>query len=209
MNNLTTLKQSATEQWQEFTENTEPIVFIGMGTCGIAAGADKVLTHVQELIDSKKLNIQVVKVGCIGPCYLEPLLDVKLPGKPRFCFNNVDADKVDKIFDQYILKYSPKLKPIGHLGSSEEDIDGIKSFWDMPMLKNQVRIVLRNCGLIDPENIFHYAANGGFDGLQKALTGKPEDVIEEIKISGLRGRGGAGFPAHLKWQFCRDAKGTT
>ncbi len=208
MNKLKNLQQTATEQWQEFTENSEPIIFIGMGTCGIAAGADKVFMCIQELIDSKKLNIQVVKVGCIGPCYLEPLVDVKLPGKPRFCFNNVDADKVDKIFDQYILNNEPKLMPIGHFGSSQESIEGIKSFWELPMLKNQTRIVLRNCGLIDPENIAHYIANSGFIGLQKALAGKPEEVIEEIKTSGLRGRGGAGFPTHLKWQFCRNAKGS-
>jgi len=208
MNNLTTLQQSASEQWQAFVDNSKPIVFIGMGTCGIAAGADKVLKKVQSLIETKKLDVQIVKVGCIGPCYLEPLLDVKMPGKVRLCFNNVDEDKVERIFEQYVFADDPKMKPIGHLGKRDEVLDGVKSFWEMPMLKNQTRIVLKNCGLIDPENISHYVANGGFIGLQKALSGTPEDVIEEVKKSGLRGRGGAGFPTHMKWKFCRDAKGS-
>jgi len=75
------------------------------------------------------------------------------------------------------------------------------------MLKNQKRIVLRNCGIIDPENINHYIARDGFKGLLKALNLGPEGIIDEIKKSGLRGRGGAGFPTGLKWQFCREAKG--
>jgi NADH:ubiquinone oxidoreductase, NADH-binding (51 kD) subunit len=86
-------------------------------------------------------------------------------------------------------------------------IDGISNLWEHPMLKPQVRIVLRNCGLIDPENINRYIANGGFDAINKVLHMKPEDVIEGVKRSGLRGRGGAGFPTGVKWGFCRNSQG--
>ena len=83
----------------------------------------------------------------------------------------------------------------------------IPSIWDHPMLKPQIRIALRNCGIIDPESIDHYLARGGYSALEKALSTKPEAVIEEVKRSGLRGRGGAGFPTGMKWEFCRKAPG--
>jgi NADH:ubiquinone oxidoreductase subunit F (NADH-binding)/ferredoxin len=83
----------------------------------------------------------------------------------------------------------------------------IPSIWDHPMLKPQIRIALRNCGIIDPESIDHYLARGGYSALAKALITKPEAIIEEVKGSGLRGRGGAGFPTGMKWEFCRKARG--
>jgi NADH-quinone oxidoreductase subunit F len=86
-------------------------------------------------------------------------------------------------------------------------VPGLPSIKEHPMIKPQVRIALRNCGIIDPEDIGQYIARGGYRALSKVLSMKPEDVIEEVKISGLRGRGGAGFPTAIKWEFCRKPPG--
>ncbi|MCD4681445.1 MAG: NADH-quinone oxidoreductase subunit NuoF [Bacteroidales bacterium] len=180
-----------------------------MGSCGLASGANETWNTVKQLIVEKNLKIQLSKVGCIGPCYLEPLLDLKLPGQPRIIFNNVDSQKAERIISEYLINNEAKLKPLGHLDKNKKPSSGIKSFWELPMLKDQERIVLRNCGLIDPENITQYIANGGFNGLQQAFKKGAEGVIKEVEISGLRGRGGAGFPTSKKWQFCRDAKGSS
>ena len=201
------IKEEAIEQWEALQSSPDPIIYIGMGSCGIASGAGEVCNVVEKNISGLKQKIHLLKVGCIGPCYLEPLLDIKLPGKRRLCFNNVDANRAEKIINEYIVNGETKLKPLGHLGEQVEEFDGIKSFWSIPMLKNQKRIVLRNCGIVDPEDIKHYIARDGFQGLINAFNKGPEGVIEELKIAGLRGRGGAGFPTFKKWQFCRDAKG--
>jgi len=151
----------------------------------------------------------MVRVGCIGPCYLEPLLDIQVPGSPRLSFNNVNEEKLEKIISGYLKKGKPSIRPIGYLGGNGKAPEGLKSLWEQPMLKGQQRIVLRNCGIVDPENIAHYTGRGGFGGLLKALELGPEGVIGEIREAGLRGRGGAGFPTWKKWQLCHDAPGRT
>ena len=207
MNDFSKIQKNAIEEWEALQNSPSPVIYIGMGSCGLASGAGRILDNVQKTLKEKKIKAQVVKVGCIGPCYLEPIMDIQKPGMPRLSFNNVNEVRVSKLISQYILGDIQKLKPIGHLGESTKKFDGINSFWNQAFLKNQKRIVLKNCGIIDPENINHYIARGGFKGLLKTFNMGPEMVIEEIKISGLRGRGGAGFPTHLKWQFCREAKG--
>lgn len=207
MNNFETIRKKAHKEWQLLQNSPVPVIYIGMGSCGIASGADKVWKKVHETISKEKIKAKVLKVGCIGPCYLEPLLDIQKPGFPRFSFNNVDEQKTIRLITEFLNGKEFKLKPLGHLDPQQKKIDGIRSFWDQPMLKNQKRIVLRNCGIIDPENINHYIARDGFKGLVKAIELGPEGIINEIKKSGLRGRGGAGFPTGLKWQFCREASG--
>ena len=207
MNDFEQLQKTAQEQWEMLQHSSDPVVYVGMGTCGLASGAGDVWKSIQKIRDNSKYKFQIIKVGCIGPCYLEPFLDVQKPGSSRFTFNNVDADRAEKIIKEFAFGDESKLKPLGHLGDKIETINGIKSFWELPMLKHQKRIVLRNCGIIDPENIMHYIARDGFSGLINAFEKGPEEVIEEIRISGLRGRGGAGFPTYKKWQFCREAKG--
>lgn len=207
MNNFETIRKKAHKEWQLLQNSPVPVIYIGMGSCGIASGADKVWKKVHETISKEKIKAKVLKVGCIGPCYLEPLLDIQKPGFPRFSFNNVDEQKTIRLITEFLNGEESKLKPLGNLDPQQKEIDGIRSFWDQPMLKNQKRIVLRNCGIIDPENINHYIARDGFKGLVKAIELGPEGIINEIKKSGLRGRGGAGFPTGLKWQFCREASG--
>jgi NADH:ubiquinone oxidoreductase subunit F (NADH-binding)/NAD-dependent dihydropyrimidine dehydrogenase PreA subunit len=207
MSDIFAIQKKATEQWLALQHSQHPVIYIGMGSCGLSSGAGEVWDSVQKALLKSKKKIDLIKVGCIGPCYLEPLLDIQLPGFPRFVFNNVNLERAEKLLDGYLFAEGAKLKPLGHLGAPEEKLNGTRSFWDLPMLKNQERIVLRNCGIIDPENIMHYIARDGFQGLVNALNMGSAGVIDELRISGLRGRGGAGFPVFRKWQFCREAKG--
>jgi NADH:ubiquinone oxidoreductase subunit F (NADH-binding)/NAD-dependent dihydropyrimidine dehydrogenase PreA subunit/(2Fe-2S) ferredoxin len=147
-----------------------------------------------------------MQVGCIGPCYLEPLVDIKMPGQPRVSYGNVNAKTLALILKTHLLGGAPHAKlALGHFG--KEPLDGIQPFYELPMLKPQVRIVLRNCGLIDPEDIDQYLAVDGYQGFMNALKMKPEDVIGVVHQAGLRGRGGAGFPTFRKWTACRNSPG--
>jgi NADH-quinone oxidoreductase subunit F len=207
MNSLDKLRLRAREEWKQLEEAAVPVIYIGMGSCGIASGAGKLWERTAEIIERENINARLMKVGCIGPCYLEPLVDIRRPGSPRMCFNNVDENRLEKLIPGYLVNGGEKMKPLGHLGEPGTVLEGVKPFWDQPMLGKQKRIVLRNCGIIDPENIGHYLARDGFSGLERALSLGPEGVIGEIHESGLRGRGGAGFPTGRKWQLCRNAPG--
>jgi NADH:ubiquinone oxidoreductase subunit F (NADH-binding)/NAD-dependent dihydropyrimidine dehydrogenase PreA subunit len=207
MNEIAHIQKEAAEQWEALQNSPFPVIYIGMGSCGLASGAGEVWNYLKQIRSNGRKDLIITKVGCIGPCYLEPLMDIQLPGSPRLCFNSVNISNVNDLLDGYVFEKGTQVKPIGHLAGHRERINGTRSFWELPMMKNQQRIVLRNCGIIDPENIMHYLANGGFLGLVNAFGKGRDGVLEEIRISGLRGRGGAGFPTFKKWQFCRDAKG--
>ncbi len=209
MNDLLTLRKQSIEEWQELQNSPVPIIYIGMGSCGIASGAGEVWKKTNHILSQQKIKAKLLKVGCIGPCYLEPLVDIQKPGSLRHSFNNVNTERLSKLIPDYLLNDASSFKPFGHLGESRATEDGVKSLWEQPMLKKQKRIVLRNCGIIDPENIRHYTARGGFEGLLKAFDTGAEGVIKEIKTAGIRGRGGAGFPTWKKWQLCHDSRGKT
>ena len=209
MNNFEQMQKNATEKWELFKNSEIPIIYIGTATCGRAAGAMQVLEAVQEILKDKKLEAEIVEVGCIGPCYMEPLMDIKVPGYPRISYSSVTPDKAGKIIESFLVYENPLLAlAVGHFGKNGDGKNlGIPRFFEIPMLKLQERLVLRNCGLIDPGNIDHYLANDGYSGLKKALEREPEEVIEEVKEAGLRGRGGAGFPTYKKWEICRNVPG--
>jgi len=204
---LEELQERAQEKWKEIEEGPIPLVRVGAATCGLAAGAGEVIEAIEEEVKELSPNVKIVKVGCIGCCYAEPLLDIKKPGKPRMIYNYVTQDKAREIIRDYIVADNPRPDlAMGTIGKGE--VEDIPKFFELPYYRPQVRLITENCGTIDPKDIDQYIVNGGFEGLKKALSMKPEDVIEEVKRSGLRGRGGAGFPAGLKWDFCRGAKGS-
>ncbi|MDD4051398.1 MAG: NADH-quinone oxidoreductase subunit NuoF [candidate division Zixibacteria bacterium] len=209
MNNIDGKRERARRKWESLGGGSVPVIYIGTASCGRAAGAMDVLAGVEDALKENSLQAKIVEVGCIGPCYLEPLMDIALPGKPRISYANVTPDKARIIIKAYLLRGDPLPKTaLGFIGEHDgEKYDGIPRFFDQPMLKPQVRIVLRNCGLIDPEDIDQYLANDGYIGLQKALAKGSEGVIAEVKEAGLRGRGGAGFPTFKKWEICRNAPG--
>jgi NADH-quinone oxidoreductase subunit F len=209
MNDFLKYREKAAGEWEAIQHPSRPMIYVGMGSCGLASGAGQVWKRTEEILKREKIDAGMVRVGCIGPCYLEPLLDIQVPGSPRLSFNNVNEEKLEKIISGYLKKGKPSIRPIGYLGGNGKAPEGLKSLWEQPMLKGQQRIVLRNCGIVDPENIAHYTGRGGFGGLLKALELGPEGVIGEIREAGLRGRGGAGFPTWKKWQLCHDAPGRT
>ncbi|MCK4631699.1 MAG: 4Fe-4S binding protein [candidate division Zixibacteria bacterium] len=206
MTNFETKRQQAQKKWAELQESKVPVIYVGSATCGRAAGAMAVLETVHRILKKKKLKAKVVEVGCIGPCYLEPLLDVAMPDEPRISFSNVDPKKAERIIESCLVEHNPALElAIGHFSNNGHPITSqLPNFFELPALKPQVRLVLRNCGFIDPEDIDHYLANDGYLGLKKALEMGAPAVIGEVKEAGLRGRGGAGFPTFKKWEICRS-----
>jgi NADH-quinone oxidoreductase subunit F len=203
MSNFETLVSTAGDEWAEFSHSSIPKIYLGTASCGKAAGAEAVKKAILASLKKYKVQAQLVEVGCIGACYLEPIMDIEAHNFPRVSYGNVDALNADIIIKKYLVnKDYHSNKVIGHFG--KEDLPDVIPFFEQPMLKPQVRIVLKNCGLIDPENLHHYLAHEGYQGLQQALKLTPDEVISIVADSGLRGRGGAGFPTGRKWRFCRD-----
>jgi NADH-quinone oxidoreductase subunit F len=200
------IRKQAMSEWKALEHSRKPRLLVGTGTCGRAAGATAVLEAIQEELSRRKIDATVTQVGCIGLCYAEPLVDVVKPNRPRICYGGVTPEIVPQLIEDYIVNDNPRGDlALGTVG--EGSVDGIPKLSELPMLKPQVRIALRNCGHIDPEDMSQYNASGGYSGLAKALQMNPEEVIAEVKRSGLRGRGGAGFPTGQKWELCRQAAG--
>ena len=168
-------------------------IAVGQGSCGIAAGAQRAYDVLNSRLDLTKNELTVT--GCIGMCYLEPIVDAYAPdGLHRFV--KVNGEIAEKIA----------------AAINENDLSSVKEFEisddDKQFLDKQTRIALRHCGIINPEIIEDYTNDDGYKALNKVLTTlSPEDVIEEIKVSGLAGRGGAGFPTWFKWNAARQSVG--
>ncbi|MBI5207145.1 MAG: SLBB domain-containing protein [Candidatus Firestonebacteria bacterium] len=193
-------------------KNTDKIkIFIGMGTCGIAAGANSVLAAIHTEIHERKIKADIIKTGCIGMCFSEVLVDIVMPGKTRVTYGNVKAEDIPLIFDSHIkIEDIYKIKAIAQikLDETHEPYQGLPFYEDLPYFSKQKRIVLRRCGFIDPTNIVEYIDADGYKAALKALKEMtPQEIIESVKHSGLRGRGGGGFPTGIKWQLCRQSDG--
>lgn len=170
-------------------------IVVGEGSCGIAAGAAKVYSAIEKLIGLTGSTLTVT--GCIGMCFLEPIVDIYDGGELKKRLVKVRPEDAEKI--------------IAYVNGDENAVNDIViSDDDKLFLEKQTRIALRHCGIINPEIIDEYTAFDGYRALEKVLkTMTPEDVIEEIKISGLAGRGGAGFPTWFKWNAARQSPGET
>ena len=170
-------------------------VVIGQGSCGVATGARKTAAEFEKQIAEKNLDVKIDITGCVGTCYLEPIVDVYGDNGEMTRYVKVQPENVAEIVDSHLAGG----KPAENVAISSED----KEF-----INKQHRVVLRNCGLINPEKIEEYTAVGGYKAAEKAVTQMtPDEVIEEIKISGLRGRGGAGFPTWFKWNAAKQSPG--
>jgi NADH:ubiquinone oxidoreductase subunit F (NADH-binding)/Pyruvate/2-oxoacid:ferredoxin oxidoreductase delta subunit len=180
-----------------------PVIYIGAGTCGLGAGAIATIAGVKRYLDNNMINARVVEVGCIGLCSSEPLLDVRLPGHSRISFEKVTAEKVDGILDDVFTLQIPGSGVLGQF--REEGViswAGVRYFDEIPFFAPQLRLVLKNCGIIDPVSIEEYIATGGYTALATCLKHhSPAEVCEQVEKSGLRGRGGGGFPAARKWKM--------
>ncbi|MCS7252539.1 MAG: NADH-ubiquinone oxidoreductase-F iron-sulfur binding region domain-containing protein [Armatimonadota bacterium] len=196
---LERLRQEAKNQWREL--HSKPLLTIGTATCGRGAGALETLETIRRFVADRNIECGVVEVGCIGLCYAEPIMSISLPGMPIVFYGEVTPKRAGEIVEQHLLLGKPVAKyAIGAVGDGE--IKGIPNLFETPMMRKQVRLVLSRCGFIEPANLMHYLANGGFDGLQRALNMERMQIIDELRRSGLRGRGGAGFPTWRKWLVC-------
>jgi NADH-quinone oxidoreductase subunit F len=193
-----------------------PRVAIGMGTCGRGNGAEGLQHAFAEAIDRSGTNLVLATVGCFGACFQEPLVNVRRPGSPLVILRRVQTNDVARILhdlssgsitpDHVYCKIEEWDHITGHIRYGQ-GYPEVPSWNEVPFFKGQKKIVLRNCGLINPDDIEEYIGIGGYQALYKVLIdGRPENVIEQIKASKLRGRGGAGYLTGNKWEFLAKAK---
>jgi NADH-quinone oxidoreductase subunit F len=184
--------------WGKDRRNGNWVVRVGLASCGLAAGGQKVYDALNAQLNAHSLrNVELKRTGCMGLCYREVLVEVAPPQGKRIFYKNVTADQVQRIVEEHLIEG----KPVAEWVIPDEEMDSL--------LSKQKRIVLRNCGVIDPESIDDYIDAGGYRAIQAVLQSRsPREVIDEITRSGLRGRGGAGFPTGLKWGFARKSPGS-
>ncbi|MHA2363758.1 MAG: NADH-ubiquinone oxidoreductase-F iron-sulfur binding region domain-containing protein [Candidatus Hodarchaeales archaeon] len=200
-------------------------IIIGYGTCGIATGAEEVYKEIEKSLNElKHENIVLEKTGCIGCCSEEVMVDIEVANQPRVSYKKVNSKIVSSLIKKH-FNNEPDSKRIFGIFFEQPNIlfpeDTLKpkdqsifaefpSIYDDPSFSKQQRVVLRNIGLINPENFSDYLACGGYQGLLRCLRSMTRDqVVNEIIESKLRGRGGAGFPTGIKWQFASKTDSKT
>lgn len=185
---------------------SRPVIYIGTASCGVVSGALETLKKVRDYCQSQKLDAEIVEVGCIGLCSAEPVVDIQLPGKPRISFANVTSEKVDALFSDIMHHIVPAVSILGQYRSKlKEPWENVPYLDENSFFTLQQRIILKNCGINDPYSIEEYIADNGYKSFIKSITSyTPEKVCEVIEKSGLRGRGGKGFPTGQKWKLARE-----
>ena len=182
-------------------------LYICMTGCR-ALGAEEVYGEFKKQLKKQKLKdkVDIIETGCQGLCARAPVITINPPGvffHRRIFYGRVTVDIVPEIISSTIVN-GQVINKLCYIDAGKR----IPYLKDIPFYSKQKKMVLRNCGVIDPNNVEQYIARKGYEGLARALFNlKPEDIINEVKNSGLRGRGGAGFPTGIKWEFCRKAKG--
>jgi len=176
------IKKQADDEWNQLQQSKEPRVFIGAATCGRSAGALEVKKTFQDEFEKRGISANIIEVGCLGPCWAEPLISIVKPGGPNIFYKNVTSKRATELVEKFIVADDPLPEYALGLVGDKGDY-AIPLLWDIPNFKSQERVLFRNFGFIDP-----------------VLSMKPTEVIAEIKTSGLRGRGGGGFPTGRKWE---------
>ncbi len=173
-------------------------VKVGLASCGVAAGAMDVYQKLEEYAQAGA-EIKLLKTACIGMCFEEPIVELSGSELGYVSLGKVEPENIIALVESY----RQGIYPESHAILADRHIARHNN-----LLAGQKRIVLRNCGVIDPKSLDDYEAQGGYQALRKALNMQPDEIIEEVKASGLRGRGGAGFSTGLKWSFAAKANGT-
>jgi len=197
-------------------------IAVGMATCGLATGAQEVYDELEQAIAASGLDFILTKTGCLGFCQREPLVDLYVPGEPRLTFSEMDKEKAaglikvlqNKSFpsENLLCKHEEELLLEDQFKKYETSawaghLKDIPLYSEVPFFAKQQKIALRNCGFIDPGSIDEYVSRQGYRAFYKMITeAKPSEVVQKVKDSGLRGRGGGGFPTGLKWDFTRKSK---
>ncbi|MBW1746943.1 MAG: NADH-quinone oxidoreductase subunit NuoF [Deltaproteobacteria bacterium] len=195
--------EAAERRRKAFTETPVPKIHIGMATCGIASGALETKKAFEEILAERNVEAIIHPVGCIGHCYAEPVVIIDHPdsGFPPIFYPEVTAGKAQMLVKLFLGEGDPRFEHI--LGATMEN-DLIPSLMEFPRFNQEKRVVMEKCGHINPEDIYDYIAEGGYSTLAKVLQLSPNEIINEVEHSGLRGRGGAGFPTGRKWKLARN-----
>jgi NADH-quinone oxidoreductase subunit F len=196
------IQEEAKKRRQSFKETGLPKIHIGMATCGIASGALETKRAFEEVLAEQNMPGLIHTVGCLGHCYAEPVVIVDNLGFPPILYYNVTPGKAGMIVRSFLRDGDPLFEHL--LGATEEN-DLIPQVKDFPRFSHEKRVVTEKSGLIDPEDIYEYIAEGGYETLAASLGQPPEKILQEITASGLRGRGGAGFPTETKWRLAQEA----
>ncbi|MFC1505371.1 NADH-ubiquinone oxidoreductase-F iron-sulfur binding region domain-containing protein [Thermodesulfobacteriota bacterium] len=200
------LREDAQERLKAFHTEGTPRIHIGMATCGIAAGALETKNAFEEVLQERNITAQIHTVGCIGHCYAEPIVIIDHPesGFPPILYPSVSAGKAKMLAKLFLEEGDPRFE---HMLGATETNELIPSVWEFSRFNLEERVVTEKCGQIDPENIDEYIAADGYKALAKRLDLSPEEIIDEVSQSGLRGKGGAGFPTGYKWKIVRQEDG--
>ena len=200
------IHNEAAKRKDAFTRAKVPKIHICMATCGIASGAIETKKAFEETLAERNVEALIHTTGCIGHCYAEPVVVIDHPdsGFPPILYPEVTPGKAKMLVKLFLEEGDPRLEHI--LGATVAN-DLIPSIMDFPRFNQEKRIVMEKCGHIDPEDIYDYIADNGYATFVKALHSTPDDIIGEVKTSGLRGRGGAGFPTGKKWELALQAQG--
>ena len=203
------LAERAEREWAAFARPAERIqIAVGMGIHGLAAGAPDVIEAIESALRRAGVEADIHETGGLGLDYAEVIVSITRPGKPRVYFANVTPDSAEGLVESYVVDGAipDGADVLGAIGNLESG--GPPDLFSREEFSLQRRVATQNCGVIDPANLWHYIANGGYAALEKAVSGMtPEEVIGEIEKSNLRGRGGAAFPAAMKWKFLIGAPG--
>ena len=200
------IKRAATAEWESLEQEGIPVIRIGTATSDRASGALEVVEAFKNELTRLNVEAKIIQTGSVGFCNYEPLVIISKPDFPRICYKNLTPDMVPRLVEGFLLEDDPCMEfALGTL----EGGDGIPPYIpELPRSEHELRLVLKNCGFIDPENINHYIALGGYSALVKALKMTAGEIVEEIKRSEIRGRGGAGFPTGKKLESCLKAQET-
>jgi len=200
------LADEALERKAQFDQSPLPKIHIGMATCGIASGALETQAAFNEALAGRGLEAHIHTVGCVGHCYAEPVVVIDYPdsGFPPILYPEVTPGKAKMLTKLFLEEGDPRFEHV--MGATVEN-EMIPSVYEFARFNREKRVIMERCGRIDPEQIHEYIADGGYGALAMALGKASDAIIDEIGKSGLRGRGGAGFPTARKWQAARDASG--
>jgi NADH-quinone oxidoreductase subunit F len=199
------IREEAKRRRKAFREAQVPKIHIGMATCGIASGALETKKAFEETLAERNIEALIHPVGCIGHCYAEPIVIIDHPdsGFPPIFYHEVTAGKAQMLTKLFLEEGDPRFEHV--LGATVEN-DLIPSVMEFSRFNQEKRVVMEKCGYIDPEDIYDYIAEGGYSALVKVLKLTPDKIIKEVRKSGLRGRGGAGFPTGKKWELAMHAE---
>ena len=196
----------AQAQVKELKESPVPVIYVGCATCGRAAGALETIAGFEEALKDNGIEARIEKVGCLGHCYAEPLVIIQNPGFPPLLYQKIGAGEAGILVRSFLKDGSDPCYEylIGALDADEN----FPTLMDYPRYLYENRVVMEHCGLIDPEDIDHYLAVGGYLSLAQGLEKGGAWVLDEVKAANLRGRGGAGFPAGRKWEIAGEVEKT-